>query len=104
MRFYKGNEAVIKPFKAVQNNKTTPVNLTGFTMKWFWTDRENTSPTGSPITATVTDATNGLFEFSIPATMLANLAKYITFINMSGIGYNEDLKPFNVEVVKGSAP
>jgi hypothetical protein len=102
MRFYKGNEGVIKPFKLVKNDKTTAVDLTNLTVTWTWIDRDGNQPTGSPITGNVTDAVNGLVEFSIPATVLSTVGKYRSFINASGIGYNEDFKPINVQVVKGS--
>lgn len=102
MRFYKGNESVIKPFKLVKADKKTPVDLTNLTVKWFWRDRDGTL-LSTALTATVTDAPNGLCEFEITATYLANEWKGRTWINASGIGYNEDFKPINVEVVKGSA-
>ena len=103
MRFYKGNADIIKPFALVQNDGVTPVDITGFTMTWTWKTRDDTQPTGSPITGTITDAPNGKVEFEIPSTMLASIEKYITFINASLAGYDEDFKPINVQVIKGSA-
>jgi len=102
MRFYKGNADIIKPFALVQNDGVTPVDITGFTMKWFWLDREDVQPSGSPITGSITDAPNGKVEFTIPATMLASIGKYITYINANLATYNEDFKPINVQVVEGS--
>jgi hypothetical protein len=103
MKFHKGNADIIKPFKLVQNDKTTPVDITGFTMTWTWKTREDTQPSGSPITGTITDAPNGLVEFKIPSTMLASEEKYVSYINAEGGLYNEDFKPINVQVVEGSA-
>ncbi len=103
MRFYKGNADIIKPFALVKNDGVTPVDITNFAMTWTWKTRDDTQPSGSPITGNITDATNGKVEFEIPASMLAVIEKYITFINANLSGYDEDFKPINVQVVKGSA-
>ncbi len=102
MRFHKGNADIIKPFALVQNDGVTPVDITGFTMKWFWLDREDVQPTGSPLTGSITDGTGGKVEFTLPVGLLAILGKYITYINGSIGAYNEDFKPINVQVVAGS--
>jgi hypothetical protein len=103
MKFHKGNASIIKPFKLVQADKTSAVDLTGRTLKWFWVDREDAQPSGSPITGVIQgDPTLGLVNFTIPATILSIEGKYISYINASQGAYNEDFKPINVQVVEGS--
>lgn len=102
MRFHKGNADIIKPFALKQEDGTTVIDITTYTVTWVWIDRDGNQPTGSPITGNKTTPTSGEVEFTIPSTMLASKAKYRTFINLATGGYNEDLDPFNVEVVEGT--
>jgi len=98
MRFYKDNKGMTQPFKIVQGDGTTAKSLTGITVKWFFKERDGTEPSGSPITGSVTDATNGLVDMIIPANMFTKATRYTCRINLTGTGYDEDTDPFNVDI------
>ena len=62
-------------------------------------------PTGSPITGVISDAVNGLVDFTIPTGIFDNTGKYRCNLNLDSLaGYEEDTQSFNVEVVERSKP
>lgn len=104
MRFFKSNKGITVPFKVTQGDGVTAKNLTGITVKWYFKKRDNTVPTGSPITGTVTDAVNGLVNFLIPANIFDTITDFDTCLNLNnGTTYNEDTEPFTVDVDKSPA-
>jgi hypothetical protein len=105
MKFFKSNEGMVKPFKITFNDGITPKPLAGLTIRWYFKARDDSAPTGSPITGSITDANNGLVEFTIPSGIFANLGKYRCNLNLdSGAGYEEDTDSFNVDVVERAKP
>jgi len=105
MRFFQSNEGMVKPFKITLNDGKTAKDITGLTIKWYFKTRADTAPAGSPITGSITNATEGLVDFTIPAGIFADLAKYRCNLNLdSGAGYEEDTETFNVEIVERSKP
>jgi len=97
---------MVKPFKITQNDGSTAKDLTGLTIKWYFKDRDNNAPTGSPITGSITDAVNGLVEFTIPSGIFNTApARYKSQLNLdSGSGYTEDTEPFNVDIDESAVP
>ncbi len=105
MRFFQSNEGMVKPFKITLNDGITGKNITGLTIKWYFKARDDSAPTGSPITGSITDGANGLVDFTIPSGIFATIAKYRCNLNLdSGAGYEEDTQSFNVDVVERSKP
>jgi hypothetical protein len=105
MKFFQSNEGMVKPFKITKNDGISAKDITGLTIKWYFKARDDSAPTGSPITGSITDAVNGLVEFTIPAGIFANQEKYRCNLNLdSGAGYEEDTQSFNVEVVERAKP
>lgn len=96
---------MVIPFKVVQGDGTTVKNLTGITVRWYFKDRDGNAPTGSPITGSVTDAANGLVEFTIPSGMFTTATKFKAQLNLSdGVNYEEDTEWFNVDVDDRAKP
>jgi hypothetical protein len=105
MKFFQDNEGMVKPFKITLNDGKTAKDISGLTIKWYFKARDDSAPTGSPITGSITDAGNGLVEFTIPTGIFDNLGKYRCNLNLdSGAGYEEDTQSFNVEVVERAKP
>lgn len=87
-----------KPFR-IKNKDGTDKNLTGLTVKWYFITRAGVSPSGNPITGTVSSASTGQCTFDIPANFFTVVARYVCQINMSdGADYNEDTEEFIVDV------
>lgn len=58
-------------YRLLQSDKVTPVNISGLTFIFFARDKAGAAAyTISPVTATITDAAEGRFEFDVvmPAT------------------------------------
>jgi hypothetical protein len=106
MKFFQSNEGMVKPFFITLNDGKTAKPLTGLTIKWYFKARDDSAPAGSPITGVINgDPLNGLVDFTIPAGIFANKAKYRCNLNLnSGAGYEEDTQSFNVEVVERAKP
>ncbi len=106
MKFFQINEGMVKPFKITLNDGKTAKDITGLTIKWYFKARDDSAPTGSPITGVINgDPTLGLVDFTIPATIFSSKGKYRCNLNLdSGAGYEEDTETFNVEVVERSKP
>ena len=106
MKFFQDNEGMVKPFFITLNDGKTAKDLTGLTIKWYFKARDDSAPTGSPITGVINGApTGGLVDFTIPSGIFASLGKYRCNLNLdSGAGYEEDTASFNVEVVERSKP
>ncbi len=105
MKFFQENEGMVKPFKITLNDGKTAKDITGLTIKWYFKARDDSAPTGSPITGVISDAVNGLVDFTIPTGIFDNLGKYRCNLNLDSLaGYEEDTQSFNVEVVERSKP
>jgi hypothetical protein len=105
MKFFQDNEGMVKPFKITLNDGKTAKDISGLTIKWYFKARDDSAPTNSPITGVITDAGNGLVEFTIPTGIFDNTGKYRCNLNLdSGAGYEEDTQSFNVEVVERAKP
>lgn len=100
MRFWKSNKGFVVPFKIVEADGTTPKDLTGITVKWYFKDRDGNAPTGSPITGVnQTPLANGIVHFTIPAGIFDNINSFKSQLNLSdGASYEEDAEIVQVDI------
>ena len=97
MRFFAFNDGFTKPFR-LKNQDGTDKNLNGLVVRWYFADRNGNSPPGSPIEGLIVNAETGQVRFVVPAGMFTEKTRYICQINLSSDGYNEDTKPFTVDI------
>jgi len=79
MRFFTGDSG-LQPFVLVADDGITPLDLTGFTVTWVFTNRDGTTPGSTPITGNITAATSGEVEFDLPSSLTTAKTHYTTTI------------------------
>ncbi len=73
---YQGDKGYTVPFSLVESDGISPYQLAGKTVKWSFKARDDSIPTGSPLTGIIISETQGQVDFVIPEEILANIKKF----------------------------
>lgn len=97
---YQNNVGAVLPNVQIQQTDGTPFPLDSYTVTFYLWKAGSASSPKATCSCTVTDATNGVVSVPFAAGDLDTVGRYLGAFKVTGTGYKNSTKPWDVYVVE----